>query len=107
MKNKRNTGLCAGVYRESSNQKSTLFDLLASILIFLALAADLLHGKRLYCNALSAGCRRSDLHCSQNHPAFRKNEAAVPHSVGGTAARCPVCTKSAAERFRRGMEYAA
>lgn len=39
MKNKRNTGLCAGVYRESSNQKSTLFDLLASILIFLALAA--------------------------------------------------------------------
>ena len=39
MKNKRNTGLRAGVYRESSNQKSTLFDLLASILIFLALAA--------------------------------------------------------------------
>lgn len=39
MKNKRNTGLRAGVYRENSNQKSTLFDLLASILIFLALAA--------------------------------------------------------------------
>ena len=39
MKNKRNTGLRAGVYRKSSNQKSTLFDLLASILIFLALAA--------------------------------------------------------------------
>ena len=39
MKNKRNTGLRAGVYRESSNQKSTLFDLLASVLIFLALAA--------------------------------------------------------------------
>ena len=39
MKKKRNTGLRAGVYRESSNQKSTLFDLLASILIFLALAA--------------------------------------------------------------------
>ena len=39
MKNKRNTGLRAGVYQESSNQKSTLFDLLASILIFLALAA--------------------------------------------------------------------
>ena len=39
MENKRNTGLRAGVYRESSNQKSTLFDLLASILIFLALAA--------------------------------------------------------------------
>ena len=39
MKNKRNTGLRVGVYQESSNQKSTLFDLLASILIFLALAA--------------------------------------------------------------------
>ena len=39
MKNKRNTGLRAGVYRESSNQKSTLFDLLASVLIFLAFAA--------------------------------------------------------------------
>lgn len=39
MKNKRNTGLHAGVYQESSDQKSTLFDLLASILIFLALAA--------------------------------------------------------------------
>ena len=39
MKNKRNTGLRAGGYRESSNQKSTLFDLLASVLIFLALAA--------------------------------------------------------------------
>lgn len=39
MKNKRNTGLRAGVYQESSNQKSALFDLLASILIFLALAA--------------------------------------------------------------------
>lgn len=37
MKNKRNTGLRAGVYQESSDQKSTLFDLLASILIFLAL----------------------------------------------------------------------
>ena len=39
MKNKRNTGLRVGVYQESSNQKSTLFDLLASILIFLAFAA--------------------------------------------------------------------
>lgn len=39
MKNKRNTGLRVGVYQESSDQKSTLFDLLASILIFLALAA--------------------------------------------------------------------
>ena len=39
MKNKRNTGLRAGVYQESSDQKSTLFDLLASVLIFLALAA--------------------------------------------------------------------
>ena len=39
MKNKRNTGLRAGVYQEGSDQKSTLFDLLASILIFLALAA--------------------------------------------------------------------
>ena len=39
MKNKRNTGLRAGVYQESSDQKSTLFDLLASILIFLAFAA--------------------------------------------------------------------
>lgn len=39
MKNKRNTGLRAGVYQESSDQKSTLFDLLAGILIFLALAA--------------------------------------------------------------------
>ena len=39
MKNKRNTGLRAGVYQESSNQKSALYDLLASILIFLALAA--------------------------------------------------------------------
>ena len=38
MKNKRNTGLRAGVYQESSDQKSTLFDLLASILIFLALS---------------------------------------------------------------------
>lgn len=38
MKNKRNTGLRAGVYRESS-KKSVLFDLLASVLIFLALAA--------------------------------------------------------------------
>ena len=33
MKNKRNTGLRVGVYQESSDQKSTLFDLLASILI--------------------------------------------------------------------------
>lgn len=39
MKNKRNTGLRAGVYQENSDQKSTLFDLLASILIFLAFAA--------------------------------------------------------------------
>lgn len=39
MKNKRNTGLRADVYQESSDQKSTLFDLLASILIFLAFAA--------------------------------------------------------------------
>lgn len=39
MKNKRNTGLRAGVYQESSDQKSTLFDLLAIILIFLAFAA--------------------------------------------------------------------
>lgn len=39
MKNKRNIGLRAGVYQESSDQKSTLFDLLASILIFLAFAA--------------------------------------------------------------------
>ena len=39
MKNKRNTGLRAGVYQESSDQESTLFDLLASILIFLAFAA--------------------------------------------------------------------
>ena len=39
MKNKRNTGLRAGVYQESSDQKNTLFDLLASILIFLAFAA--------------------------------------------------------------------
>ena len=39
MKNKRNTGLRAGVYQKSSDQKSTLFDLLASILIFLAFAA--------------------------------------------------------------------
>lgn len=39
MKNKRNTGLRAGAYQESSDQKSTLFDLLASILIFLAFAA--------------------------------------------------------------------
>lgn len=39
MKNKRNTGLRAGVYQESSDQKSTLFDLLANILIFLAFAA--------------------------------------------------------------------
>lgn len=39
MKNKRNTGLRAGVYQESRDQKSTLFDLLASILIFLAFVA--------------------------------------------------------------------
>ena len=39
MKQKNLTGLRAGVYQESSNQKSALFDLLASILIFLALAA--------------------------------------------------------------------
>lgn len=39
MKNKRNTGLRAGVYQENSDQKSTLFDLLARILIFLAFAA--------------------------------------------------------------------
>lgn len=39
MKQKNLTGLRAGVYQESSDQKSTLFDLLASILIFLALAA--------------------------------------------------------------------
>lgn len=39
MKNKRNTSLRAGVYQKSSDQKSTLFDLLASILIFLAFAA--------------------------------------------------------------------
>lgn len=38
MKNKRNTGLRAGVYQESS-KKSVLFDLLASVLIFLAFAA--------------------------------------------------------------------
>ena len=39
MKQKNLTGLRAGVYQESSNQKSTLFDLLASALVFLALAA--------------------------------------------------------------------
>lgn len=39
MKQKTLTGLRAGVYRESSNQKSALLDLLASVLIFLALAA--------------------------------------------------------------------
>lgn len=39
MKQKNLTGLRAGVYQESSDQKSTLFDLLASILIFLAFAA--------------------------------------------------------------------
>lgn len=39
MKQKNLTGLRAGVYQESSNQKSAHFDLLASILIFLALAA--------------------------------------------------------------------
>lgn len=39
MKQKNLSGLRAGVYQESSNQKSTLFDLLASILIFLAFAA--------------------------------------------------------------------
>ena len=39
MKQKNLTGLRAGVYLESSNQKSTLFDLLASVLVFLALAA--------------------------------------------------------------------
>lgn len=39
MKQKNLTGLRAGVYQESSDQKSTLLDLLASILIFLALAA--------------------------------------------------------------------
>ena len=39
MKQKTLTGLRAGVYQESSNQKSTLFDLLASVLGFLALAA--------------------------------------------------------------------
>ena len=39
MKQKNLTGLRADVYRESSNQKSTLFDLLASVLVFLALAA--------------------------------------------------------------------
>ena len=39
MKQKNLTGLRAGVHQESSDQKSTLFDLLASILIFLALAA--------------------------------------------------------------------
>ena len=38
MKQKNLTGLRAGVYRESS-KKSVLFDLLASVLIFLALAA--------------------------------------------------------------------
>lgn len=37
MKQKNLTGLRAGIYQESSDQKSTLFDLLASILIFLAL----------------------------------------------------------------------
>lgn len=41
MKQKTLTGLRAGVYRESSNQKSALLGLLASILIFLALAAIL------------------------------------------------------------------
>ena len=39
MKQKNLTGLRGEVYQESSNQKSTLFDLLASVLIFLALAA--------------------------------------------------------------------
>ena len=39
MKQKNLTGLRAGVYQESSDQKSTLFDLLANILIFLAFAA--------------------------------------------------------------------
>ena len=39
MKQKNLTGLRAGVYQESSNQKSTLFELLASVLIFFALAA--------------------------------------------------------------------
>ncbi len=39
MKQKNLTGLRGEVYQESSNQKSTLFDLLASILIFLAFAA--------------------------------------------------------------------
>ncbi len=39
MKQKTLTGLRAGVYRESSNQKSALLDLLASVLIFLAFAA--------------------------------------------------------------------
>ena len=39
MKQKNLTGLRAGVYQESS-KKSVLFDLLASVLIFLALAAD-------------------------------------------------------------------
>lgn len=39
MKQKNLTGLRGEVYQESSDQKNTLFDLLASILLFLALAA--------------------------------------------------------------------
>ena len=97
MKNKRNTGLRAGVYQESSDQKSTLFDLLASILIFLAFAAVCytVSGFSAMLWLLGAGI----LTCIA--------AAIIPHSAGGTAARCFVRAEPAAERLRCGVEHAA
>ena len=65
-------------WRLSGKQRSKKYAALislASVLIFLALAAIGYTVSGFCCNALAAGRRHSDLHCRCSHPAFQKNEA--------------------------------
>ena len=107
MKNKRNTGLRAGVYRESSNQKSTLFDLLASILIFLALAAICytVSGFTAMLWLLGAGVLTCIAAKIIRH--FGKTKLLFPILLAALLLVVLFRAESAAERFRRGLEYAA
>ena len=105
MKQKNLTGLRAGIYRETqSTRGQTLLELLSALLIFLALAA-IFHTISGFSAML--WCRRIDVYCRCNHPAFPKDEAAAPHSAGGFAARCSVCAEHVIEQFWRSMEHAA
>lgn len=106
MKQKNLTGLRAGVYRESS-KKSVLFDLLASVLIFLALAAVCytVSGFSAMLWLLGAGILTCIAAAIIRH--FQKTKLLFPILLAALLLVVLFARNPLLNGLRRGMEYAA